>query len=86
MIQENTMIYRAHVFMCTNQKKIPAQCCANEGGQAYIDYLSAQLRQKNQFGPGKIRVSSSGCLGRCSKGALLGYLPASHLVPIPKLC
>ncbi|WP_174224117.1 (2Fe-2S) ferredoxin domain-containing protein [Legionella beliardensis] len=67
--------YLKHVFVCTNQKAAGKQCCANTGGEVFFDYLRSKLLEMELFGPGKIRVSKSGCLGRCSLGPCIVVYP-----------
>jgi (2Fe-2S) ferredoxin len=67
--------YIKHVFLCTNQKMAGKQCCANLGGEAFVDYLKSRLLELDLHGPGKIRVSKSGCLGRCSAGPCVVIYP-----------
>ncbi len=67
--------YKQHIFVCANQKKPGKTCCANTGGEAYFDYLKKTLKKHDLSGPGKIRVSKSGCLGRCSLGPCLVIYP-----------
>jgi len=62
------MQYQRHIFVCTNQKAPGKTCCANHNSSAAVDYLKDALIQKGIHGPGKVRVSASGCLGRCKKG------------------
>lgn len=51
------------------------QCCANSGGEEFFEYLKTRLLELEMFGPGKIRVSKSGCLGRCSLGPCVVIYP-----------
>jgi (2Fe-2S) ferredoxin len=67
--------YQKHIFICTNQKAAGKKCCADAGSGAFFDYLKEQLVTHNLHGPGKIRVSKSGCLGRCSEGPCLVIYP-----------
>ena len=67
--------YKKHVFVCTNQKAVGKTCCANSGGEEYFEYLRARLLELELIGPGKLRVSKSGCLGRCSLGPCLVVYP-----------
>lgn len=62
------MQYQRHIFVCTNQKTTGKSCCANHNSPAAVEYLKAALIEKGMHGPGKVRVSASGCLGRCKKG------------------
>ena len=50
-------------------------CCANSGGEVFFDYLKTRLLELEMFGPGKVRVSKSGCLGRCSLGPCIVVYP-----------
>lgn len=61
--------------MCCNQKAPGKACCATAGGEPYFDYLKSKLVEKDVHGPGKIRVSKSGCLGRCSSGPCMVVYP-----------
>ena len=67
--------YVKHLFICTNQKSAGKQCCANTGGEPFFDYLKMKLKQFDLHGPGKIRVSRSGCLGRCGEGPCIVIYP-----------
>ncbi|KTD52783.1 (2Fe-2S) ferredoxin domain-containing protein [Legionella quateirensis] len=67
--------YTKHIMICTNQKAAGKQCCANSGGEEYFDYLKSRLLELDMHGPGKYRVSKSGCLGRCSSGPCIVIYP-----------
>lgn len=67
--------YTKHVFICTNQKAPGKQCCANSGGEEFFDFMKSKLLEFGLHGPGKIRVSKSGCLGRCSSGPCIVIYP-----------
>lgn len=67
--------YTKHVLLCTNQKAAGKQCCANSGGEEFFDHLKSTLLELELHGPGKIRVSKSGCLGRCSSGPCIVIYP-----------
>lgn len=67
--------YTKHIFICTNQKSGGKQCCADSGGVLFFDYLKERLHAAGLHGPQKIRVSKSGCLGRCSEGPVLVIYP-----------
>lgn len=51
------------------------KCCANSGGEEYFDYMKSRLLELEMHGPGKIRVSKTGCLGRCSSGPCIVIYP-----------
>lgn len=67
--------YSKHVLLCTNQKAAGKQCCANSGGEEYFTYMKSRLGELGVHGPGKIRVSKSGCLGRCALGPCMVIYP-----------
>lgn len=69
------MHYVKHVFLCTNQKPEGKACCANHGGKPFFDRAKEKLQALNLHGEGKIRVSQSGCLGRCGLGPCLVIYP-----------
>ena len=67
--------YKKHVLLCTNQKAAGKPCCANTGGEDFFHYMNAQLKELGLHGPGMIRVSKSGCLGRCNYGPCIVIYP-----------
>jgi (2Fe-2S) ferredoxin len=67
--------YVKHIFICTNQKEAGKTCCANKGGQPFFEHFKQKLNEHDLLGPGKIRVSKSGCLGRCGLGPCLVIYP-----------
>ncbi|KTD14230.1 (2Fe-2S) ferredoxin domain-containing protein [Legionella israelensis] len=67
--------YIKHIFICTNQKAAGKKCCATAGADEYFDYMKSKLLEMDMHGPGKIRVSKSGCLGRCSLGPCIVVYP-----------
>ena len=69
------MYYTKHVFICTNQKPEGKTCCANTGGKSFFDFAKQKLNTLGLHGEGKIRLSQSGCLGRCGLGPCLVIYP-----------
>lgn len=67
--------YSKHVLLCTNQKAAGKKCCADSGGEEFFTYMKSRLVELEMHGPGKIRVSKSGCLGRCGLGPCLVIYP-----------
>jgi len=67
--------YEKHVLLCTNQKVPGKKCCANSGGDQFFDHMKTRLLELELHGPGKIRVSKSGCLGRCGSGPCIVIYP-----------
>lgn len=67
--------YTKHVLLCTNQKATGTPCCANSGGEEFFKYMKAKLVELGIHGPGQIRLSKSGCLGRCKLGPCIVIYP-----------
>lgn len=67
--------YQKHVFFCVNLKEPGKKCCQNANASQFFEYMKSQLQQRNLFGPGLIRVSHSGCLGRCALGPMMVVYP-----------
>ena len=67
--------YKKHVFLCTNQKVDGKKCCAAASSEQMKAYLKQRLIEADQHGAGKVRVSTSGCMGRCGKGPCLVVYP-----------
>ena len=67
--------YTKHVLICTNLKDSGKKCCANSGGEEFFHYMKAKLVELGLHGEGKIRVTKSGCLGRCSSGPCIVIYP-----------
>jgi len=63
-----TNFYQKHLFFCTNRKINGKKCCAQADPELYISYAQQLLKEQMVYGPGKIRVTKSGCLGRCKLG------------------
>ncbi|MGC1854838.1 MAG: (2Fe-2S) ferredoxin domain-containing protein [Candidatus Aquirickettsiella sp.] len=68
--------YQYHVFLCINLRENNKDCCAKRGAKPLLDYLKTKIKllSENQQ---KIRVSYSGCLGRCGLGPVLVIYPES---------
>lgn len=60
--------YQKHLFFCTQTKAPGKVCCALSGAEDMAAYAKAKLIALGLHGPGKMRVSRSGCLGRCKAG------------------
>jgi (2Fe-2S) ferredoxin len=69
--------YKQHLFFCTNQREEGAErpCCANGGSKQLLQYAKKQVQARDMNGPGKVRVSSAGCLGRCEQGPAVVVYP-----------
>lgn len=69
------MYYQQHLFFCVNLRQSGKRCCGQQAAQEACQYAKATLKRLGQYGPGKCRVSSSGCLGRCDEGPVLVAYP-----------
>ncbi|WP_342147279.1 (2Fe-2S) ferredoxin domain-containing protein [Rickettsiella endosymbiont of Aleochara curtula] len=69
--------YQQHIFLCTNLRENNKDCCAKRGAKPLLDYLKTKIKLLMENQQQKIRVSHSGCLGRCSLGPLLVIYPES---------
>ena len=69
--------YQHHIFLCTNLRENNKDCCAKRGTKPSLDYLKTKIKLLAANQQQKIRVSYSGCLGRCSLGPLLVIYPES---------
>lgn len=67
--------YQKHVFFCINQKENGKKCCEMGGADAFADYTKQKLQDLKCHGAGQIRVSKSGCMGRCKSGPGLVVYP-----------
>ncbi|MBY0544341.1 MAG: (2Fe-2S) ferredoxin domain-containing protein [Gammaproteobacteria bacterium] len=72
------MHYEKHIFICTNQRPDGKACCANHDAATACHQLKMATKLRGIDGPGKIRVSQSGCLGRCELGPVAVVYPAGH--------
>jgi (2Fe-2S) ferredoxin len=63
--------YRKLVLVCTNLKEGGKECCAMKGGVE----LHAALKLAMAAHDPSVRVSKSGCLGRCVDGGSVVIMP-----------
>lgn len=69
--------FKRHLFVCTNQRNDPCrQSCGDNGvGAEAVDYLKGHAKKMGLIGPGKLRISQTGCLGRCDEGPCIVIYP-----------
>ena len=67
--------YKKHVFFCTNQKDKNKKCCQMGDASVMCQYAKERIKALDMGGEGGIRVSSSGCLGRCEEGPCVVIYP-----------
>ena len=59
--------YKAHVFVCTNDRGGERKSCADNNSQLISSKLKDEVNERGW--KGKIRISKSGCMGLCAKGS-----------------
>lgn len=69
--------YQDHIFLCTHLRENNNACCAKQGSKPLVDYLKSKIKQMSKNQQQKIRVSHSGCLGRCRLGPVMVIYPKS---------
>lgn len=69
------MYYHKHVFFCINQREDGSMCCNNAGATEACHYAKKRVSELGLKGKGAVRISSSGCMGRCSEGPVLVVYP-----------
>lgn len=71
------MYFQKHIFFCNNLKADGKKCCAQGNpGSEMRDFAKAKLKEWGiPLGEEGIRVSQSGCLGRCSEGPNIVIYP-----------
>ena len=67
--------YESHAFVCANQSSDGSTCCQDHNALAIVKYAKDRLVELGLFGPGKVRLNKSGCLGRCSEGPVMVVYP-----------
>lgn len=65
--------FKAHVFVCTNQRENGASCGAQGGAE-----FRSQLKDKcKALGKG-VRINQAGCLDRCEEGIVAVIYPSGR--------
>ncbi|MGC8738672.1 MAG: (2Fe-2S) ferredoxin domain-containing protein [Candidatus Hydrogenedens sp.] len=66
--------YKRIIFVCTNKKEdLSKPCCAAKKGEEIATKLKQIVRERNL--KDQIRVSKSGCMGKCEHGPNLMVYP-----------
>jgi (2Fe-2S) ferredoxin len=73
MPEQKVSPYVSHVFVCANDRGGERKSCADNNSKL----VKAKLKEAvNEEGwKGKIRVSTSGCMGLCAKGSNVQIYP-----------
>jgi len=66
-MNKNESPYVAHVFVCTNDRGGARKACADNNSPQVKAELKAAVNENGW--KGKIRVSTSGCMGLCAQGS-----------------
>ena len=68
------LLYRAHVFCCTNQRPATHRrgCCASKGSRALCDYM---CRRAMALGVRRVRINHAGCMNICEHGPTMVIYP-----------
>ncbi|MDO4769004.1 MAG: (2Fe-2S) ferredoxin domain-containing protein [Brachymonas sp.] len=67
--------FARHIFFCCNQREAGKDCCANHGAEAAAAHCKKRLKDLGLHGEGQVRVSRSGCLGRCHEAPVAVVYP-----------
>jgi (2Fe-2S) ferredoxin len=73
MSNANESPYVAHVFVCTNNRGGERKSCADNNSPIVKSKLKEAVNEKGW--KGKVRISTSGCMGLCSKGSNVMIYP-----------
>src|SRR5665213_2812255 len=65
---------QAHVFVCTNERIGPRECCATKGSKEFREKLKKLVHDKKW--EGKVRINTAGCLDKCEEGIAAVIYPA----------
>ncbi|WP_274570706.1 (2Fe-2S) ferredoxin domain-containing protein [Neisseria leonii] len=72
--------FERHLFICTNARHDACAQSCNDNGEAdaALAFLKSRCNQLGLAGPGKLRISKAGCLGRCKSGPLMVIYPEAR--------
>ena len=73
MPKQNESPYVSHVFVCTNDRGGERKSCADNNSQLTKSKLKDAVDEKGL--KGKVRISTSGCMGLCAKGSNVMIYP-----------
>jgi predicted metal-binding protein len=69
--------YKAHVFVCTNDKK--SGKCGDRGADELRQALKDWTKENPEWKK-RIRVNASGCLDRCKEGIAIAIYPQNKWI------
>ena len=67
--------YQRHLFFCCHQHDSDKPCCASHDAAAMFHYAKERVAELGLKGKGQVRVSKSGCMGRCKRGPVAVVYP-----------
>ena len=67
--------YQHHLFFCCNERAENETCCAHAAAEVAQTYAKDRVGELKLKGRGKVRISKSGCMGRCGDGPVLVVYP-----------
>lgn len=66
--------YEMHFFFCTNKREA-GSACSDFGANALREHAKRVCSSLDALRTRKVRVNTSGCLGRCDLGPVLAVYP-----------
>lgn len=72
-MESNPSPYLKHLYVCENERPPGQACCAARGSEAIRAKLKAFVKENGL--QGKVRISASGCMDLCAKGANVMVYP-----------
>ncbi len=69
------MYYQRQIFFCTNKTDNGKACCQDHDAVDAWTYVKGEMQGRGLIGPGAVRVTRSGCLGRCAEGPVAVVYP-----------
>jgi (2Fe-2S) ferredoxin len=67
MLKQKKLPYVSHVLVCTNDRDGERKSCADNNSKLIKSNLKNAVNEKGW--KGKVRISTSGCMGVCAKGS-----------------
>ena len=73
-MESRALPYEVLILVCTNQRGTGEAACGDRAGQLLREALKRAVAERGL--KGRVRVSATGCLGRCAEGPNVMILPA----------
>jgi len=73
MLKQKVSPYLSHIFVCTNDRGGERKSCADNNSKLIKSKLKDKINEKGWRG--KVRISTSGCMGVCAKGSNVMIYP-----------